>query len=717
MSRDIETAKGATPGLNTVVGQRATLLDDLSKLWASLDSSDPNSLERVKNQLASVIRALRGEASSADTATTDVSVHCQDIGGTVLGDSKVSFTLPQGSSVLNEAAAVLPAWDNSKEFSGLGGEDVKKTRAQLDVLLKDIRLSLGEFEAALPDEPTKDELRPLIAPAQRLFRLLLETSVLASDLGTFAQIEVSVDGSNQQARRLSSDIQQFRADVEQAAVVLRHFEILLPTDLLSEYLRDAEVSTAEFSIVLARAHDGDTRLPIREEKLIAALSVDGFNAWADQYDNIAATATCEVMLPSGKETLGLATAGGLLQSPEPIIRRSAWSAIQQTWRSHEEATASGLNAMIGWRQELLRRRSHTRTLHYLDAPLFQNRISRRTLDTLMETLRECRSVGQRVLRAQAKALGLAALHPSDLAAPVPTKLSGDKNSSIPFSQAIESIKAAFGDVDPEMADFVATMISQRWIEARVLPRKRPGAYCTGFIRSSTPRVFMTYQDGMRDVKTLAHELGHALHEWLVRDLPVSQRSYPMTLAETASNFGEMVVEDYLEGVAASPSDVAAGLWQSMQDGSAYLINMPSRFDLECAMNDRRAQGVCTPDDLRAMTEASWKQWYGDSLTELDPMFWASKLHFHISGLSFYNFPYSFGYLFSLGVYAQREHLGKNFYQSYCSLLRDTGRMTAEDVALRHLGVDLTRPEFWQQSVAVFEKRVCQFEKLIASISA
>ena len=113
-----------------------------------------------------------------------------------------------------------------------------------------------------------------------------------------------------------------------------------------------------------------------------------------------------------------------------------------------------------------------------------------------------------------------------------------------------------------------------------------------------------------------------------------------------------------------------------------------------------------------MSEA-WTEWYGDAISEPDPMFWASKLHFFISGISFYNFPYLFGYLFSLGVYASREKFGDEFFPRYQALLRDTGRMTAEALAAKHLEVDLTRPEFWCDTLEALEPRVDAFAQVMS----
>jgi len=263
-----------------------------------------------------------------------------------------------------------------------------------------------------------------------------------------------------------------------------------------------------------------------------------------------------------------------------------------------------------------------------------------------------------------------------------------------------------------MGEFVRMMADKRWIEGTVGERKRPGAYCTGFAKSRTPRVYMTYTGGASDIITLAHELGHAFHSWEMRDLPDCQRSYGMSLAETASTFGETVVRDALLGRSATPAEELAIVWEEASALVAFILNIPARFEFEQDFYEARAERPLRPAELNEMMSAAWETWYGDTLAEPDPLFWASKLHFYISGLSFYNFPYLFGYLFSLGVCARREALGDEFFPRYVALLRDTGRMTAEDLAAKHLEVDLTRPDFWRETVATLKARIDRFEELV-----
>ena len=142
----------------------------------------------------------------------------------------------------------------------------------------------------------------------------------------------------------------------------------------------------------------------------------------------------------------------------------------------------------------------------------------------------------------------------------------------------------------------------------------------------------------------------------------------------------------------------------LQDAAAFLLNIPMRFEFECRLYEERAAGELGPKRLCALMCEAQRSWYGDALAEdeLDPWFWASKLHFYITGLSFYNFPYTFGYLFSLGIFARAKREGPDFLPTYESLLRDTGSATAEEVARRHLGVDLEAPDFWNESVDLIE---------------
>ncbi len=307
-----------------------------------------------------------------------------------------------------------------------------------------------------------------------------------------------------------------------------------------------------------------------------------------------------------------------------------------------------------------------------------------------------------------KVLKVDAMQPWDLFAPPP--VNGDAET-ISYEAAIAIIANAFRQLTPAMGDFVVMMAEKGWIDASPTPNRSTGAYCTEFADPCEPRIFMTFEGSMNNVLTLAHELGHAWHTWVMRDLPRYKTFYPMTLAETASIFGETLVRDALLEKATTPEQKLAIAWEDGAAAATFLLNIPARFTFEQKLVESRKQGFVIADKMKAMMCDSWQHWYEDSLASYDEMFWASKLHFSIASLSFYNYPYLFGYLFSLGIYAQKERYGAAFNQLYTNLLRDTGNMTAEDLVQQHLQQDIRRPEFWQASLDIVDRGVSRLEAL------
>jgi oligoendopeptidase F len=214
---------------------------------------------------------------------------------------------------------------------------------------------------------------------------------------------------------------------------------------------------------------------------------------------------------------------------------------------------------------------------------------------------------------------------------------------------------------------------------------------------------MTWGGTARSVSTLAHELGHAYHNEALYAVPPAQRRVPMTLAETASTFAEALVREASLASETDPGRRLRLLDGSLSDALAFLCNIPARFELELALYRMRAEGPLDPEALCAETEAIFRKWYGPSVASVDPMFWASKLHFFIPTLAFYNFPYTFGYLFANLVYAHFRPLGAQGFPAYTDLLRRTGDAWAEPVARAGLGVDLGDPATWMAALKPVER--------------
>ncbi|WP_215406235.1 M3 family oligoendopeptidase [Vibrio gigantis] len=556
------------------------------------------------------------------------------------------------------------------------------------------------------------EKRHIILAMQNAIQTSEAAGTLLSTINTFANCHASVDATHTEAKALLGRVAKLNSEMSQAFSPYEDTLIHAEPEFIDAVLEheSADVAGQRFAIESSRKL-ASSRLSVAEEQLLAAMKVDGRDGWGRLYDNLTGSLKLSLKLEGEDEALGFSQAASLLYGSEFDKQEPAWRAVQGAMKTHQESFASILNALAGWRLTENKKRSKISDVHFLDPSLHGSRIVPETLDTMMSVAKANRAVGQKAGLLMARVHGLDEMKPWNHLAAMPPL--GDSESKVyPFDEAIDVIKTAFAEVNPEMADFVALMVENGWIDAAPAANKRLGAYCTKFAATRTPLVFMTWSGSRSDLMTLAHELGHAFHNWVMKDMPLCQTRYPMTLAETASIFAENIVRDHLLKQAQTRNEKLEMLWEELSSSLALMVNIPVRFEFEKAFYEQREKGELTAQQLCGLMETTWKEWYGDAMTEADPYFWASKLHFSISQVSFYNYPYLFGYLFSKGVYAQRDAKGEQFYGDYVSLLRDTGSMMAEEVVQKHLGMDLTQADFWQQSIDMVKVQIDEFERLL-----
>ncbi|WP_415720713.1 M3 family oligoendopeptidase [Photobacterium ganghwense] len=601
----------------------------------------------------------------------------------------------------------IPSWDLSIAY-----RDLDDPKIQQDLAFAEEKLpELVKFETGTPEG---------LAGA---LKLLASVKLRIHTLSTYVNCLLSVDASDVAAKKVMGKVNKLLSQLEQAITPYNQAIVNLEDSDFNLLMTTYGIEEWRFRLECARMLK-NRQLPIAEEQLMTALDQDGREAWGRLYDNITGSLSVTLTLPHGKkETMGLSQAASLLYGGDSLRREPAWRAISEAMTVHQESFAAILNALAGARLTEYDKRSHTEQVHFLDPSLHLSCIQKQTLDSMMNVAKDSRPIGQKAGLLMARLFGTEKLKPWDELASMPALLLAESSTettasndgqTYSFEQGIDIIREAFAGVNPEMGEFVDMMVENKLIDAAPQPNKRLGAYCTKLADTRTPLVFMTWGGSMSDVLTLAHELGHAFHNWVMRDMPLQKTQYPMTLAETASIFAENVVRDALMDKAQSDQDKLLMLWEEAQSALALLINIPVRYEFEKAFYDQRSAGEFTPDQLKALMSETWRDWYGDAMDETSEMFWASKLHFSIADISFYNYPYLFGYLFSKGVYAQRAAKGEHFYEDYKALLRDTGSMMAEEVVEKHLGMDIRQPEFWQQSVDMVAKQIDEFERLLAA---
>ena len=363
---------------------------------------------------------------------------------------------------------------------------------------------------------------------------------------------------------------------------------------------------------------------------------------------------------------------------------------EAAWEDNAELCAKALNHLGGFRLALYRNRGWD---SILQEPLENNRLEKETLDAMWAAVCEGKPLLKRYLERKARLMGIDAPTYFDIDAPI-----GRFSSAWSYDFAAEFIVTQFGRVSASMAEFARHAFERRWIEAEDRPGKRAGGFCTSFPLTHESRIFLTYDDSFNAAATVAHELGHAFHHSVFKGVPQLKTRYPMNLAETASTLAELIVVDAGMKAAQDNDERLALLDAKVRDTVAFFMNIHARFLFELEFYKERSTGVLPVARLNELMHEAQVKGYDGALAVYHPYLWASKLHFYLTGSPFYNFPYTFGYLFSHGVYDWALEDKERFESKYESLLQDTGYMRTEALAKKHFGVDLTDVEFWRGAV-------------------
>lgn len=585
--------------------------------------------------------------------------------------------------------ALAQTWDLESIFPG--GSASVKFEEFLSALEKDI----ASFGAQCEQLQNKYELESMLT----LVQTSQNVGARQREAGAFVSCLNAADMTDGRAKLLAGRINQFSAALANS---FTKFDALLLS--LADDVWEALLSQPEFSEIrlplMERRKRAQSKLDSTQETLISDLSVDGYHAWGDLYDTIVGRMTLDFEQNGKTKRLSMGQAANKMNSSDRQVRSDVFAKWEKTWEEQSELIASSLNHLGGHRLAVYK---HRKWNSFLEEPLETNRMTEKTLTTMWDVITKNKGIFVEYLNRKAKLIGIDKLAWHDVSAPL-----GKSTASVSYDDASTFIVEQFHKFSPKMAEFAQTCFDRRWIEVENRPGKRPGGFCTSFPVSEQTRIFMTYSGSQSNVATLAHELGHAYHQFVMRGLPYMAQGYAMNVAETASTFAEMLVADAALKNASSKEETIVLLDDKIERAVAFFMNIHARFIFETNFYERRRVGLVPADELSKMMEEAQREAFQNSLASYHPHFWASKLHFYITRQPFYNFPYTFGYLFSNGLYARALTEGEAFAEKYTALLRDTGRLRVEDLAKQHLGVDLQHPEFWQSAVDVVAEDAKQF---------
>ncbi|HEY6287767.1 MAG TPA: M3 family oligoendopeptidase [Ktedonobacteraceae bacterium] len=439
-----------------------------------------------------------------------------------------------------------------------------------------------------------------------------------------------------------------------------------------------------------------------EENLASELNLSAGTAWEKLHGDATSQLIVSLKLSGQIQELPMSMVRNLAFDPDREVRRSAYEAELEGWKRIALPLAAAINSIKGEVNVLARRRGWSSPL---EASLLDNNIDRATLDAMITAAYESLPDFRRYLHAKARVLGLSRLAWYDIFAPV-----SSSEKVWEYEDASVFIIEQFGSFSQRLSNFAARAFSENWIDAEPREGKVDGAYCTP-LRKDESRVFTNYMASFDGVSTLAHELGHGYHNLNLAPRTMLQRSTPMTLAETASIFCETIIRNAAMQNAGRQEQIAI-LEASLQGACQVVVDITSRFLFEQRVFGQRAQRELSIDELNSLMLEAQRETYGDGLDEkaLHPYMWAMKPHYYSSRLSFYNYPYMFGLLFGLGLYARYKEDGEKFKSGYDELLSSTGLADAASLA-QQFGINIRSVDFWRASLDIVRRDIELFEEL------
>ncbi len=588
-------------------------------------------------------------------------------------------------------------WDLAPYFPEFNGTEMVRFK---EVLRRDINELLGEAEALdVLNRDNLDDWETLFLEGEDLWMRL-------GHLGSYVGCLTAADARNEAYLREESALSRTSAEASKIHIQFLRAVKETPDDIFEEFVqRDAFRDAGYFLNRLRR--EARYTMDASREALATDLGVDGIEAWGRLYDTLSGKLEFDMEYSDGRtERLPMSQRRSLMENSDRQVRKAAFDGGNAAWKSVEDVAGAALNAISGTRLTLNRYRDVS---HFLEIARFQSAVSAKTINAMFEAIFSEIELSRRILRLKARTMKRDTIAWYDLAAPLPLS----DHDELDWETCRNIVQNAFSKAYPGLGEFTGRIFEKNWIDWEPRAGKRPGGFCTGSKLINESRIFMTYNN------TLAHEVGHAFHSYILREKRPFATEYPMTLAESASTFGEMILtEGVLENSDFSDVQKAQMLDMEIGHGAIYLTDIPVRYEFEKAIYEERSKGELSVSDFKDLMAETQRRVFGEVLEEggEDPYFWASKLHFYITGVTFYNFPYTFGFLLSRGLFACFKEEGEEFLPRYEAFLRLTGSDTCENVANLSIQENLEAPDFWVAAIRSLEEPLGELEKLLPNLA-
>ncbi|GJQ34534.1 MAG: oligoendopeptidase F [Anaerolineaceae bacterium] len=582
----------------------------------------------------------------------------------------------------------LSKWDLSQLFPGYESAELQNA---FDMIEEQVTSFEGVRDKLKPDMPA-DQFKDIVKASEA-------TTRIASKLDVFAGLSFSADTQDQKAQSLQARVMQFLAENQNRTLFFSLWWKELD-DANAKRLMDAS-GDYRYYLEAMRNFKPHT-LSESEEKIVNLKNVTGINALGNLYDSITSRYAFKMKVGGKEKEMTAAELFSHRYSTDPVVRAASYQSQFKVYAADGPILGQIYQTIVrDWHNENVNLRKFKNSI----APRnLNNDVPDDAVEALLSVARRNVGIFQRYFKMKAKHLGMKKMRRYDIYAPLAAS-----KKKYDWDTAVNMVLDAFKGFSPRVADLAKRVFDQNRIDSEIRKGKRGGAFCAGFLPEETPYVLVNYQGNSREVATLAHELGHAIHAMLAEHHTTFTFHSSLPLAETASTFAEMVLIDKLLSEEKDESVRRDILFKQMDDAYATVMRQ-SYFAMFEKTAHEMTQKNASVNDLSKAYLDNLKEQFGDSLDLSDEFKWEWVGIPHIYQVPFYVYAYAFGQLLVYALYQQFKAEGESFKPKYLKILSAGGSESPERI-LKEAGVDIRDPKFWQGGFDFLGRLVSELEKL------
>ncbi len=552
-------------------------------------------------------------------------------------------------------------------------------------------------------EKIKSQLDPKISSKKfmKILQELEEISEKMSMIGGYASLSYSADTQSDEATSLMTKISKLGSDISNKILF---FDLWWKTQVDEKNAKRLIKDSGELSEYLKHKRlIAKYSLSEPEEKIINTLDVTGISALVKLYDKITNAYKYKIKVGSKTKVLTREELTNLVRSTNPKTRENAYKTLLTKYDENKGVVGEIYqNIVLNWRHEGVDIRGYRSPISMRN---IGNDVDDETIESLLQVCKKNAPVFQKFFVQKAKMLKIKKLRRYDLYAPASSKI---KEKKYPYNKSVNLVLESLGKFSPSLEKFAKNVFDENHIDSSIRPGKRDGAFCSTLTPKITPFVLINFTGKSRDVFTLAHELGHAVHSQAAQDRSILVQDAPLPLAETASTFSELLLYDNISN-AISENEKKIMLSEKIDDLYATIMRQSFFTIFEKDAHEQIGKGT-TIEEISKTYLKNLKEQFGNSIVLSDDFAieWSCIPHFYHT--PFYCYAYSFGNLLALSLFQRYKKEGKEFEPHYISILGAGGSKKPEVLLAEH-GLDIRSPKFWQEGFDYIKTQVKALEKL------